>query len=224
MRRYFIAFNITALVYASIGVMLWYQTFLKTLGNNTPVSKTTVMHVYVPKALPKLETPHIEPTIPTTQTSIKTPVAKPVATKVKQRIEAPKPIEKAPAQTQESLEAVPIADTLLAEQKQQQTPISAPSNAADEKRHAYVARLLERINAHKVYPKVAQRSHIEGEVTVEFTVSPMGDLVSLNIVEGKQIFHKATKEAFYKSFPCPMNEHLFNTDTTFRIALSYTLL
>jgi TonB family protein len=190
---------------------------------NVPASKTMLMSLYMPKTPPKPEAPKPVVQEPTPVVETPKPLSKPLPPKREKKHEKKSDVvvDKLP---QEPLLASPTPHETVAEPLPSPKTTMQNSDETDHKRQDYIARLLERINAHKVYPKTAQRSHIEGDVTVEFTVSPTGDLVSLTIMEGKQIFHKATKEAFYKSFPCPMSEQLFSADTTFRVALSYSLL
>jgi|GEM_PF-6753232 len=100
----------------------------------------------------------------------------------------------------------------------------APSLPLHVKQKAYLEALIKRINAHKIYPKAAQKGQIEGDVLVEFTISPKGELISCVILEGKNIFSKATEKAIYQSFPYTSDETLFTSNMTFQITLKYSLL
>lgn len=92
------------------------------------------------------------------------------------------------------------------------------------KQERYFTELKNRIDANKTYPRFARERSIEGNVLVEFTISPEGKLISYTIVEGKQVFHKSVQEAILKSFPFPMKESLFVSDLTIKLSIGYTLI
>lgn len=107
----------------------------------------------------------------------------------------------------------------------EEKPVSSVSEESlHVKQKQYLEALIKRINTHKVYPTAAQKGHIEGEVLVEFTISPKGELLSCTVLEGKHIFAKATEKAISQSFPCPFDDQLFTSNITFQITLKYSLL
>lgn len=222
MKRYFTALSISILVYACIGYGLMYQRTLMPLS--IPASKTTFISVVIQKTPPKEEEPSVAPTPPE-------PI-KQEAPKQKKTAKTPTPKSKQPtpiplpkeSSIEETVTKNDVKEIPQKESIPDEIPVSSPPQGKNDAMQAYIKRVLERINAHKIYPKIAQKSHIEGNVIVEFTISPTGELLSLTFIEGKKIFYKATEEAFHKSFPCPFEEQWLTSDTTFRIALNYTLL
>ncbi|WP_041963551.1 energy transducer TonB [Sulfurospirillum cavolei] len=222
MKRYLNALSITLLIYTCIGYVLLYQRTLQPLS--APVSETTYISVFIQKTPPKQEAPSVAPTPPEPiKQDVPKPktIAKATTPKIKQPTAIPLPKEPSIDETvaKNDLKEVPQKESI-----QNETAVSSPPKGKNDAMQAYIKRVVARINEHKIYPKIAQKSHIEGNVIVEFTISPTGELLSLTIIEGKKIFYKATEEAFYKSFPCPLEERWLTSDTTFRIALNYTLL
>jgi len=58
---------------------------------------------------------------------------------------------------------------------------------------------------------------------VHFVVSPQGELVSLEIVNGKKIFYKAVKKAITKSFPLVPPNGIFKENIEFNLPIEFRL-
>jgi TonB family protein len=178
--------------------------------------------LYTPKEAPLEEPQHQEVTP-------KIPESKKIPLQERPKLSKPKPAPKKETMVEPPTESFAANETTNEKPVQEPAPaIAHTQEVSKESLQAYQKNYLEdlrrRINGHKIYPKVAQTSHIEGSVKVEFTISPKGELLSFVILEGKKIFHKATEEAIQKSFPFPFSEDLFTSSMTFQIELSYTLL
>jgi TonB family protein len=221
MKRYTLALSLTSFIYLFIGVTFLYQSTV--LKKPTPQPLTSVeISLYTPKEAPLEEPQHQEETP-------KTPEPKNIPPQVRPKPSNPKPAPKKETMVEPPKESFAINETTNEKPVQEPAPaIAHTQEVSKESLQTYQKNYLEdlrrRINGHKIYPKVAQTSHIEGSVKVEFTISPKGELLSFVILEGKKIFHKATEEAIQKSFPFPLNEDLFTSSMTFQIELSYTLL
>lgn len=87
----------------------------------------------------------------------------------------------------------------------------------------YFATVSEIINKNKSYPKRAVLRHMQDDVKVQFMISPMGELISFDILEGLKIFHKSARLAIEKSFPIQPPRGILKTNTTVSLILSYRL-
>lgn len=221
MKRYSLALSLTSFIYLFIGATFLYQSTV--VKKPTPQPLTSIaISLYTPKEAPLEEPQHQEVTP-------KIPESKKIPLQERPKLSKPKPAPKKETMVEPPTESFAANETTNEKPVQEPAPaIAHTPEVSKESLQAYQKNYLEdlrrRINGHKIYPKVAQTSHIEGSVKVEFTISPKGELLSFVILEGKKIFHKATEEAIQKSFPFPFSEDLFTSSMTFQIELSYTLL
>ena len=223
MKRYIHAFTVSLIVYLIGGFALMYHTSFIRKPTLADVSKD-VMAITLYE--PKKEEPELHPATPppSPPTLTHTP-QKNVAKKESKTLPNALVKKEAMVVSQESKHSNLEEQTVTKEVKAEAMSSEASSKEAlHVKQKEYLENLKRRINEHKTYPKIAQNSHIEGKVMIEFTISPRGELLSLVILEGKKIFHKATEDAVQKSFPFPLNEDLFTSVMTFQIELSYSLL
>lgn len=176
--------------------------------------KTVEPAVQEPKAEEPKELPHVE----------ETPMPKPLNVKKKHE---PKKVESPVAPT---VQTPKVAEEVV-QKEERIEPVYEKSvekvveqESLHVKQERYFTELKNRIDANKTYPRFARERSIEGNVLVEFTISPEGKLISYTIVEGKQVFHKSVQEAILKSFPFPMKESLFVSDLTIKLTIGYTLI
>ncbi len=87
----------------------------------------------------------------------------------------------------------------------------------------YFATVSEIINKNKSYPRRAVLRHMQDDVKVQFMISPMGELISFDILEGLKIFHKSARLAIEKSFPIQPPRGILKTNTKVSLILSYRL-
>ena len=64
----------------------------------------------------------------------------------------------------------------------------------------FLARLKAKIDANKVYPRIARKRGMQGKVKVHFKVTVSGKLANLS-VSGPRVFVNSAKSAVRKSFP-----------------------
>ena len=67
----------------------------------------------------------------------------------------------------------------------------------------YLATLLDRIERHKAYPRVARRRNLEGRVEVVFEVSCNGSISGLAVSKGHGILQKSARRAVQQALPLP---------------------
>ena len=223
MKRYIHAFTITFVVYLIGGFAVMYHTSLIHKPSSLADLSKEVMAITLYE--PKKEEPELHPTLPPPPPALTHTPQKNVAKKEHKILPNTFVTKESMVIAKESEHADLEEQTVTKEVKAEAVSSEVSSKEAlHVKQKEYLEKLKRRINEHKTYPKIAQNSHIEGRVTIEFTISPRGELLSFVILEGKKIFHKATEEAIQKSFPFPINEDLFTSVMTFQIELSYSLL
>jgi TonB family protein len=149
---------------------------------------------------------------------------------IKQIIEAKKEA-KAESITAQKI-AIPIETTKIipklmpqnVEKTVEQKPIQKQQITDNkEKKERYFTLIKQSIEKRKSYPSNALRRGIEGEMTVRFTVSPNGELVSILSIDGNTIFKASIKEALENSFPIAPPTNLFYENTTMTLQIGYKI-
>jgi len=84
----------------------------------------------------------------------------------------------------------------------------------------FIARLKAKINANKVYPRIARKRRMQGRVKIRFRVTSTGKLSNLSAT-GPRIFIKSAKNAVEKSFPLSTRGALLPMNVT--LTLNYRL-
>ncbi|MEA3418046.1 MAG: TonB family protein [Campylobacterota bacterium] len=87
--------------------------------------------------------------------------------------------------------------------KKQRKPAASRSHGRGSAgKSRFLATLKSRINARKVYPRIAQKRGMQGKVRVHFTVTATGGVSNI-MVKGPRIFANSAKAAVRKAFPMP---------------------
>jgi periplasmic protein TonB len=241
-KRYASSFGITAIIYVALIASFLFsfdskmaissqakqstQNVKFTIVSQKPqsqpkkkVEKKVVKKINPKKLVKKVENkPEPKQTIekfPRKKIVKKEPVKKPEPKKVEKKIV--KKIEK------------PQQKIVKQQIKQNKTISKSKSNLEDEKRklqeqkNIYYTMIKESIAKNKIYPKVAVRRGIQGDVKVDFTISKNGELLEFKIVEGKNIFKKSINNAIDKSFPIQLPKDLFTANLDLSITIQYRL-
>ena len=87
----------------------------------------------------------------------------------------------------------------------------------------YYAKVKNTINENKQYPRIAKRVEKEGSVKIDFVLSPRGNLLSYEIIEGDDIFKRSVVEAIENSFPLETPHGIFKNKLHFTINVEYNL-
>ncbi len=106
------------------------------------------------------------------------------------------------AMEERKAEASPAPEESVGGRAATAAPAVRPGGMADERRR-YLALLLQCIEAHKYYPRVARRRGIEGFVDVSFLLGPEGAIDSLVIEGGNGILERAARRAVQSAMPLP---------------------
>lgn len=191
----------------------------------------------------------IEPTIkpePKVEKPIEKIVEKPIEKQVEKIVErvVEKPIEqvkrvevetKIPQKSEVnnqllvSKQPLPITQTVtIQKQATEKTPpkvVTTEINTQETlaKKKQYFTLVKNTIEKYKYYPQNALRRGIECDMKVKFTISSMGQLVSLELIEGNKIFHNSVKDAIEKSFPLLPPKNLLSENEVLSLVISYTI-
>ena len=143
---------------------------------------------------------------------------KPVLAKVEAQKESlPKP-KAAPVPLVTEAKPKPTAPQNIASVAVPVTPLESPMDLERQKQR-YLARLLEHIDAHKHYPRAAQRRGIEGEIMVSFLLLADGSVQDIQVSGDNKLLRKAAQKAVYKAMPLPLpNKHSESTPIEYSMA------
>jgi outer membrane biosynthesis protein TonB len=145
-----------------------------------------------------------------------------VETKIQQKIETNN-------HTIVTKQNLPITQTITTQKKVSEsisqkvvtTEINLQETLAKKKQ--YFALVKNTIEKYKYYPQNALRRGIECDMKVKFTISSVGQLVSLELIEGNKIFHNSVKEAIEKSFPLLPPKNILSENEVLSLVISYTI-
>lgn len=220
MKRYLNSFFITSFIYLILAIMfinVISEISLETKKEEESITKISLNSV----AIQKVEevTKEIEKEI-VTEPIIEKIVEKP-APKV---IEKPKKVEKKIVKQEKQIEKVvektpeKIVEQNETSQKQQS---SIQENSNNEKNKnlesEYLAKVKNKIEKNKVYPKVAKRLNQTGKVIVSFDILKDGKVTNIKIIN-KSKFEKLdeasiellTNIGFFEAIPNELNKTVWN--------------
>ncbi|MBN2249387.1 MAG: energy transducer TonB [Campylobacterales bacterium] len=235
--RYLLSFLVTSFLYATMGYLLFYLSETTSISEQKSPVKTIAMSVYAfqpevveekpepPKEEPTPEPepeptpePEPEPELLPVESPKPAPlvkkeeIKKPEVKKVKEEKPKEKP-KKAAKKHPVKLQPTEKISARKSTQKQQST--------AAEK-NLFLAKVRDRINQHKSYPRMAKRRGMEGSVKVDFTILANGNVSGI-MVSGPKAFHASAKEAVEKAFPVSVKNIPITLPQKVSITLHYTL-
>ncbi|MFT7860158.1 MAG: TonB family protein [Sulfurimonas sp.] len=239
MRRYLFAFVAAAILYTSVLASIFYIS----QKEETPsISKEVVVTNTVAISMIKQECHHAKKRVkpkPKSKPKPKkkvTPKPKPkpkpkpvVKEKSNEVVEEPvkevveKVVEKEVVQEVVRHEEPVQKEERQEEEQQLQQQVQEQLLAKRKELEHFTEHLIKMINQNKRYPRSARRRGIEGDVDVKFVVLADGGVSGIEVVEGKSIFHRATRAAIEDSFPIETKSSLLDFPHEFQIKLVYVL-
>ncbi len=90
------------------------------------------------------------------------------------------------------------------------------------KKNQFAAKVRQKINRNKKYPKIAKRRGMQGKVKVRFTILRNGNVGNISL-KGPKVFHKSAKSAIKKSFPISTKNIPISLPKSFNLTLHYQL-
>src|SRR5574344_1927602 len=229
MKRYLNSFFITSFIYLILAVMfinVISEISLETKKEEESITKISLNSV----AIQKVEevTKELEKEI-VTETIIEKPtpkiIEKPKKVEkkiVKQEKQIEKVVEKTPEkiveQTTENIEKMHLTEQNETSQKQQSSIQENSNNQKSQNlENEYLAKVKNKIEKNKVYPKVAKRLNQTGKVTVSFDILKDGKVTNIKIIN-KSKFEKLdeasiellTNIGFFEAIPNELNKTVWN--------------
>lgn len=211
-------------MYAGIGYWFIYLSETTSVSEQKSPVKTIAMsvHAFQPEVIeekpepvkeetppPVEEMPPPEPKIEKTK-PIEVPKPEPVVKKPEVKKEKPKKVVK---KTRKKPRPTHKKSTLKSTKKQQSTAVE---------KNLFLAKVRDRINKHKSYPRIAKRRGMQGSVKVDFTIQANGHVSGI-MVSGPKAFHTSAKAAVKKAFPVSVKNVPISLPQKVSITLHYTL-
>lgn len=103
-------------------------------------------------------------------------------------------------------------------------PKLASIELLDAQKSRFYQRVRELIEENKVYPKIAARRGIQGEVQIRLVLSPSGDLLHFELKEGNKIFEKSLKKTIVALFPLAPPQDLFESNLQLDLRVVFKLI
>ena len=229
MKRYLNSFFITSFIYLILAVMfinVISEISLETKKEEESITKISLNSV----AIQKVEevTKEIEKEIvtePIIEKIVEKPAPKVIEKPkkvekkiVKQEKQIEKVVEKTPEkiveQATENIEKMHVAEQNETSQKQRSSIQENSNNQSQNLENEYLAKVKNKIEKNKVYPKVAKRLNQTGKVYITFTITKDGGIKNCRIYKSSQfesldeaslaIFEKITN---FDSIPKELNKN-----------------
>ena len=225
--RNLLSFLATSFLYAMVGYVLFYLSKTTSISTEKSPLKTIAMSLNTfqpevveekPQPLKEEPTPEPEPEPLPVESPKPAPlvkkeeIKKPEVKKVKEEKPKEKP-KKAAKKPPVKLQPTEKTDARKSTQIQQSTAAQ---------KNLFLAKVRERINQHKSYPRMAKRRGMEGSVRVDFTILANGTVSDIK-VSGPKAFHASAKEAVEKAFPLSVNTLPTTLPQKVSITLHYVL-
>ena len=96
------------------------------------------------------------------------------------------------------------------------------AHASTQQKNRFLAKIRQRINRHKSYPKIARRRGMQGSVNVRFTILPNGNIGAISL-RGSKVFYSSARHAIQNSFPISTANIPFALPKTVTLTLRYQL-
>ena len=234
--RHFTAYMITAIVYLSVVIAIYYSQTHKFASSKE--TQENVIHMALSSFVPKPVEPEkiveeiveeiVEPIEEKKEEVVSEPVVqkvmpKPIIKKPKKEIKKivkPKPVKKAKKKTRKKKKTVhkKVVDKKVSRQQAS----SRQSKSTPAQRNKFWSALRTKIDRHKFYPRIAKKRGMEGMVKVKFTILANGKVGNI-IVKGSKIFHNSAKNAVKSAFPISVKKAPITLPTSINITLHYQI-
>jgi len=181
----------------------------KTVSEVLPVKKTPTEEKPLPQEEPEADETPTEPLVE------EIPV-KPEVLLTKK----PKPTVVKKAKRKKVVKKRHIRHAVSKKRKVSSRRRNASSRSSSVGKSHFIARLKAKINAHKSYPRIAQKRGMQGNVNVRFRITSSGKLTNLT-ASGPKIFIRSAKQAVKSAFPLSTRGTSLPLNVT--LTLSYRL-
>ena len=222
MKRYLLSFVLALSIYTILfSSTIFFMDEQNLSKSSKEISKDiNKIKVSLVKPIKKIEPP-VEKIVRKEPKPIKKKIVKKIVKKTKPKeITPPKKkevlVKKEPVKTQ-NLVHKKVASKTMKKDK------DIEAKRTKKLQNRYFAQISQTINKNKSYPKRAVLRNLQDDIKIEFIISPKGELISFNIIDGKKIFYKSTKKAIEKSFPMAPPSGILSSNTKLKLTLAYRL-
>ena len=186
-----------------------------------PQSTVSLMQISLAPARPAAPEPEPE-TRPRPEPPPPPPAPKPEVRKKP----LPDPVIEPPPASTEVAETTELIEEQIATSDYVEAPVDKPALAQvalQDERESYLLRLLEHIDNHKFYPRIARRRGVEGEIKVAFYLRKDGSISNLQVTGGSKVLRKAAKQAVQQSLSLPPPPDSIPLQEQIRFGMVYRL-
>ncbi len=234
--RHFTAYTITAIVYLSVVIAIYYsQTHTFASSKET---QENVIHMALSSFVPKPVEPEkiveevvkeiVEPIEEKKEEVVPEPVVqkvmpKPIIKKPKKEIKKivkPKPVKKAKKKTRKNKKIV--KKKVVHKKVSRQQASFRQSKSTPAQRNKFWSALRTKIDRHKFYPRMAKKRGMEGLVKVRFTILSSGKEGSISVT-GDKIFYNSARNAVKSAFPIDASKSPVGLPTSINLTLHYQI-
>lgn len=236
--RFVLSFVVTSFAYIAVGYSLLYFSKTTTISDKQSPLKTIELSIqaFQPQVVEKKPEPIKEETPPPVEKEPE-PVKEEMPPLPEPKVEKPKPLEPPkpkPLVKKEKLKKPEVKKKKpkkVVKKTKKRRPPTQKRNAlkSTKKQHStakqknlFLAKVRDRINRHKSYPRIAKRRGIQGSVRVDFTILPNGHVSAIE-VKGPRAFHSSAKRAVEKAFPVSVKNIPMKLPEKVSITLHYKL-
>ena len=243
--RFLLSFLVTSFSYLVVGVSLFYFSQTSMISDKKSPLKTIELSIqaFQPQVVEKKPEPIKEETPPPVENEPEPvkeetpPPPEPIVEKPKP-VEPPKPkplVKKEETKKPEAKKEKPKVkkkkpEKVVKKTKKRQPPVekrsalksSKKQRSTAKEKNLFLAKVRDRINRNKSYPRIAKRRGMQGSVKVNFTILPNGH-VSAITVSGPRAFHRSAKKAVEKAFPVSVKHIPMRLPEEVSITLHYKL-
>lgn len=236
--RYLISFFITTLFYLLLAGTYFYAQHRNLIADQTPQDQTIQLSLCncVMEAVPPVEEPEeIEKEEPVVEEEVieePEPVVeeKPIPEEI-----IPEPVEPKiiPKPVVEEIKKKPVVKKKVVKKKKvhkkappkttkgaKQTGVAQKNDSA--RKNQFLAKIRDKINQNKSYPKIAKRRGMQGAVKVHFTILASGNVGHIS-VSGPKVFHNSARHAIKCAFPVSTKNAPISLPQSVNLTLHYKL-
>ena len=190
MKAFDIRLRFAVILFSAIahGMVLWFfASALLKPGVELPTPATTRVSLNFQRPTPPAPEPPPQPK----------PKPKPKPKPTPKPLPQPKPEPEPPPEPQPE-QPPPPEMTEPQQTEEAMMAANATSGVQD-----YLALVMQRVERHKNYPRVARRRGLEGSVRIRFLIAADGTVRALNLEDGHSLLRSAARRAVENAMPFP---------------------
>ncbi len=192
MKAFDIRLRFAVILFSAIvhGVVVWFfASALLKPGVEQPTPAVTRVSLNFQRPTPPAPKPQPEPK----------PEPKPKPKPTPKPLPKPEP-KPEPEPTPEPQPEPPPSQEVTEPQQTEEAMMAANATSGVQD---YLALVMQQVERHKNYPRVARRRGLEGSVQIRFLIAPDGSVRALNLEGGHSLLRAAARKAVENAMPFP---------------------